>query len=198
MMNGFFDTTNPSQPQAPVQGTTVSFPTSAVPNNGMQQSSTEQKKTPAEKAAENSAINYPVAMSYNDAVFEVSKAVTDQYADRLKELGLKFSCQFDVSRSGHYYYNIHVIGISDEQPTNEVISDVENINDSNVKIGKENMALMASIVNGKATITWENLRDTRVREAIAWALFKMNFQPKNKANLEKKAVPAPVPLPKAA
>lgn len=196
MMNGFFDTTNPSQSQAPVQGQgmNVSFGSVAVPNNGMQKNSTEQKKTPAE----NAAINYPVAMSYNDALFKVATTVTDQYADRLKELGLKFACQFDVSRSGHYYYNIHVIGISDELPANEVISDVDNVNDSSAKIGKENMALMASIVNGKATITWESLRDGRVREAIAWALFKMNFQPKNKANLEKKAVPAPVPMPKAA
>lgn len=156
------------------------------------------KKTTAENAAENAAINYPVAVSYSEALFEVATAVTDQYADRLKELGLKFACQFDVSRSGHYYYNIHVIGISDELPANEVISDVDNVNDSNAKIGKENMALMASIINGKATITWKSLRDGRVREAIAWALFNMNFKPKNKANLEKKAVPAPVPMPKAA
>ena len=156
------------------------------------------KKTAAENTAENIAINYPVAMSYNDALFEVAKAVTDPYANRLKELGLKFACQFDVSRSGHYYYNIHVIGIEENLTSNEVDSDVENINASNAKIGKEDMALMASIINGKATITWESLRDSRVKEAIAWALFKMNFKPKNNANLEKKAVPAPVPLPKAA
>ena len=45
MMNGFFDTTNPSQSQAPVQGQgmNVSFATSTVPNNGMQKNSTTPK-----------------------------------------------------------------------------------------------------------------------------------------------------------